>query len=123
MAVFESMEELKKSGIEVVKEITMKEYYEKFVGEPFDKGLIDRAELDRRHTTLDGRFLESADSDMTFLEDGHVFWGGQWNGEQYDYMFTPVSVKLTEDDYEVVGYEVDTYAVPTYEQFTVPTGK
>lgn len=123
MAVFESMEELEKSGIEVVKEITMKEYYQKFVGEPFDKGLIDRAELDRRHTTSDGRFLESADSDMTFLEDGHVFWGGQWNGEQYDYMFTPVSVKLAEDDYEVVGYEVDAYAVPTYEQFTVPTGK
>ena len=123
MAVFESMEELENSRIEVVKEITMKEYYQKFVQEPFEKGLISEEEVDRRHTTADGRFLESAITDMVLLEDGHVFWKESWNGEQFDYMFTPVSVKVSEDDYNVVGYEVETYAKPTFEQFTIPSSK
>lgn len=123
MAVFESMKELENSEIEVVKEITMGEYYQKFVQEPFEKGLISEEEVDRRHTTADGRFLESAITDITFLEDGHVFWNKNWNGEQYDYMFTPVSVKVADDDYDVVGYEIETYAKPTFEQFTIPSNK
>lgn len=123
MAVFESMEELKNSGIEVVKEITMSEYYQKFVQEPFEKGVISQLEFDCRHLTSDGRFLESAITDITFLEDGHIFWNESWNGEKYDYMFTPVSVKVAEDDYNTVGYEVDPYVKPTFKQFTIPSNK
>lgn len=122
MIVFKSMEEFENSGIEVVKEITMEEYYEKFVLEPFEKGLISEKELDRRHTTPDGRFLESASTDICFLEDGHIFWDESWNGEKFDYKFTPVAVQ-TVYVYCTLGFEVDPYVKPTFEQFTIPSNK
>lgn len=123
MTVFKSMEELENSGIDFVKVITMDEYYKKFVKEPFEKGLISEEELDRRHTTPDGRFLESAIKDMTFLEDGHVFWNKAWNGEKFDYKFTPLTVEVEEDVLYVSAYEVDPYTKPTFEQFTIPSNK